>query len=50
MMVTKVKNILVHGKLNILIKELNKEWVYNGLQEKVFIMDNLNKIKDMDLV
>ena len=50
MMVTMVKNILVHGKLNISIKELNKEWGYNGLQEKVFIMDNLNKIKDMDLV
>ena len=44
MMVTMVKNILVHGKLNISIKELNKEWGYNGLQEKVFIMDNLNKI------
>lgn len=49
MKVDRVKNILVHGKLNILTRELKKEWVCNGLQEDMFIMDNLKTTKDMVL-
>ena len=49
MMDKKGKNILDLGKLNILMKESRKEWVYSGHLVGMYIMVNLKKTKDMDL-
>ncbi len=45
-----IKNIQVHGRINISMKVKNKDQVYNGHQVNMYIMDNLKIIKKMDLV
>ncbi len=44
-----VRNILVHGEINILMKVIKKDLDLSGLQEDIYIMGNLNRIKEMGL-